>query len=370
MHTYPTPFKSQPRSLGTKAYPTLVNAHTHTRAHMHTNTHTHVHTHTGENKYSEQVGPKNGLPYYAIGMPGKDRTITFTQPCPAVVWSGGLLSSNYFSVLHPDVVSKSRQGKDVISVSAVIRRDDLTQEDADGGRKVRQVYLDYRMVLADGFRSQWASNTARKPLAETESDQFAISQGWKITPSFPDGVYEIRAVAECSEFASDDPFDRSETPAVQGVIDRKKPELLAFVSSSLGDSPTAGDYFVLTYSEDVICSGVLVDGNTRVTVKLELTSGTSKWAAKSGQLLYSCDGAEITFSIEPGATQLLQGRGAVEVTVGGVYDAAGNPASETTRKLMQGQAAKEQANLKAELTEVNSKLDLLLASDSAATARL
>ena len=126
----------------------------------------------------------------------------------------------------------------------------------------------------------------------------------------------LRAVAECSKEPS--PYhnlDATATKAIVGVVDRKPPTLVSATSSSNGHRWVAGDSVDVTYSEDIVCDGVVMD-ESKVMPQVRLTVGSSEYlSGASGVLQHSCHGPTIKIALPGGVTASLQGKTvAVEVT--------------------------------------------------------
>ena len=230
-------------------------------------------------------------------MPNPKRQIVFTQACPQIAWAGGLAAHPYFSVRSSGAVVGSAHKDGAAEVGVVTH---VPAE--DGGREVKKVFLDYRMVFHDGFKSRWHSSMV------PASDRVFLGKGangvysgaFTVVKTMDDGAYEVRAVAECTEEASSSPHDTSATAAIKGLVDREPPALVSFTSSSLSSTHGAGDVFTLTFSEDVVCQGRLVDGEGRAGVKMTVDFGggvSCTVAAK--QLRYSCAGARMTVAVAP-----------------------------------------------------------------------
>ena len=193
----------------------------------------------GENRYGHKSKDSNGIPYYALSMPNEQRSFEFTPECPHVNWSGRLLTDQGFSVLDGDRTS--------IDVAVAF---------SDAVRPIVRVGLEHRIVFDSGLASSWVGfATNEQAVLDPQGDGSFHSGTWEITESMADGNYEVRAVAECSEGFSTASYDSSVTSTLRGVVDRVVPELLSFVSTSLSNVFATGDHFVLTFSEDIVCTG-------------------------------------------------------------------------------------------------------------------
>jgi len=318
----------------------------------------------GENKYSEKAAPdanepgKPGIPYYAIGMPNPNRELVFTKACPQIDWASGLKAHPYFSVRSAGAIvgSKTVDGANEVRV--------VTHVPAEaGGREVMNVFLDYRMVFHDGFKARWHSSTV------DVSDRTVLASGangvytgdFAVTDTMDDGVYELRAVAECTEEASSSPHDQSSTTSIKGLVDRELPVLVSFTSSSMSDRHGAGDVFVLTFSEDVVCQGRLVDGERRTTVSMAIDFGVpaeASYTVVAEQLKYSCEGGRMTVSVpHPHTPDASAGAAIPMLSISGIVDFAGNALEAiTSRPLETGRAGEERNIIASNVASVNQSL--------------
>ena len=201
----------------------------------------------GENYYTHTMTDANtGLTPYAIGMYNEKRSIDFIPACPSLEWSGTLLRTQSFSVTS---TTPQRIDADVVVPNPVAER------------PIKGVFLDYRMVQADGFRTPWQSSTntdtdTRVRLQPTAGSRFSGSL--PIVADMKDGIYEIKAVAECTDDSSEDPFDMTETVVVQGRVSR-----VVFVAAQW-DSGGITDSVTVSYSGAVECQLV---GSAAVATK-------------------------------------------------------------------------------------------------------
>ena len=276
-------------------------------------------------------------------MPNPKRQIVFTQACPQIAWAGGLAAHPYFSVRSSGAVVGSAHKDGAAEVGVVTH---VPAE--DGGREVKKVFLDYRMVFHDGFKSRWHSSMV------PASDRVFLGKGangvysgaFAVAETMDDGAYEVRAVAECTEEASSSPHDTSATTPIKGLVDREAPTLVSFTSSSLSGRHGAGDVFVLTFSEEVVCKGRLADGEERATVKMAINFGVkASYTVAAKQLKYSCEGARMTVSVpHPHEPDASAGTEVPSITIEkrGVVDVAGNPLERIDgRRLVAGRAGEE-----------------------------
>ena len=281
---------------------------------------------TGENKGSEQVvDPASGLSYYAIGMNNPERTIEFTQPCPQVVLTEPL-QGFFFTT---DAKTKT------LDVGAFTNP-------STSSRAVNRVFFDYREDLGMGFSTRWISQVAPTDVITTVGASDTYAGKWTPPESLADGLYEIRAVAECTEEASSKPFDSTTTPVVRGILDRTEPKLLSFTSSSMTKEHSPGDHFTLKFSEPIVCDGNLVDEVTRAFLDATLTigaGGSAVYTIAARTLKHSCEGAEMTLStptFTPAASASLEDKTVSLTFTKGPWDAAGN---DGTRCLSQRTSA-------------------------------
>ena len=276
-------------------------------------------------------------------MPNPKRQIVFTQACPQIAWAGGLAAHPYFSVRSSGAVVGSAHKDGAAEVGVVTH---VPAE--DGGREVKKVFLDYRMVFHDGFKSRWHSSMV------PASDRVFLGKGangvysgaFAVAETMDDGAYEVRAVAECTEEASSSPHDTSATTPIKGLVDREAPTLVSFTSSSLSGRHGAGDVFVLTFSEEVVCKGRLADGEERATVKMAIDFGVkASYTVAAKQLKYSCEGARMTVSVpHPHEPDASAGTEVPSITIEkrGVVDVAGNPLERIDSwRLVAGRAGEE-----------------------------
>jgi len=295
----------------------------------------------GENKYSERVAdPASGIPYYALGMPNPKREIVWTEACPAAKWSGKLLEHPHFAVL-------AAGDNDAVPVQVHLA----------SGRKVLKAFMEHRTVSRGGHATPWRdTESERVGLALSHlADGTSLATGaWKINRGTAiDGTYEIRVVAECTAEVSTSPFDTSTTGTIRGDVDVTRPSLLAFTSTSLAETFSAGDHFTLLFSEPVVCSGYLADGKTTPKLKIQINYKGGSLTTDSGELVYACHGNEVRLG-HTGLAVGLVASGVEVVVYPGIYDVAGNlltdDAGGVKQPLKNSRAAVERG-------EVRSKLD-------------
>ena len=186
-----------------------------------------------------------GLSPYAIGMPNPERSIDFVEPCPAVAWSGALLKDGYFAV--------QATGAQTVDVAVVVAKPSET-------RPTQSVFLDYRMVLGNGFYTPWYSTTVAADARVTLSgDGSLFSKTWPILPTMKDGVYEVRAVAQCAETsATNGRFDSTMTGVIRGRVARTVPTVVDARASWM-EVPGAAteDSVTVTFSAPIECDNTV-----------------------------------------------------------------------------------------------------------------
>ena len=185
----------------------------------------------------------------------------------------------------------------------------------------------------------------------------ALHEGAWNVETMPNGQYEIRVVAECTEEPSFNAYDSSRTSVVGGFVDQSAPELLSFMTSSMSDTLAPGDHFVLVFTEEVVCSGFISDasssnGLTLSGLQLKITFGTAEsytTGTLRGSLDYSCQGNQIKVSIPTFSTAdaaKLAGEAIKLEIIKGLYDIHGNAAAPVAdRQLEIGQAGEERQQI-------------------------
>ena len=307
---------------------------------------------TGENLYAHRAKDSNGIPYYALSMPNKQRSFEFTPECPHVDWSGRLLTDQGFSVLYGDSTS--------IDVAVAF---------SDAVRPIVRVGLEHRIAFDSGLASSWVGfATNEQTVLGPQGGGSFYSGTWKITESMADGNYEVRVVAECSEGFSTASYDSSVTSTLRGVVDRVVPELLSFVSTSLSNVYATGDHFVLTFSEDIVCTG-FVNADVRADLELRIDFGTVATYVVGGQpgnLDYACKGNTITVSAPPFTVDVaneIAAKGThvpIKVTLSGLTDTAGNSIeTDTTKVMTNGRAGEERQIIAEKVDDVKSVIDIV-----------
>ena len=232
--------------------------------------------------------------------------------------------------------------------------------------------MEHRVVSGGGYASVW-QETERVPLVLTPlPGGGSLAEGdWAVERlAAIDGTYEIRVVAECTEEFSTSPFDTSTTGAIRGDVDVTPPTLLAFTSSSLGDTFGAGDHFTLLFSEPVVCSGHLADGVTTPTFRAQINYEGGSLTTDAGQLTHACQGNEVKLAAPGLAANLLAA--SVEVVVHpGLYDVAGNPfaAADVKQPLQNSSAAVERGEVRSKLAGLGSQSASINAKISSASNR-
>ena len=176
-------------------------------------------------------------------MPNAEQVIEFTPPCPSIEWSGDLVNDQFFSSLLG--------GDNTVDARAIIG--------TATGRDVLRVGLEYRLLLASGIKSPWHGFGDGKEVLLASTDGTEHSANWDVS-NYADGIYEVRATIECTESSPLETWDSSWSPTIKGVLDRAAPVLVQLSTSSNSGVFAPGDHFVLTYSEDIVCGGHLLDG--------------------------------------------------------------------------------------------------------------
>ena len=276
-----------------------------------------------------------------LSMPNPEQVVKFTKPCPAIDWSGDLLSKQQFSVLAGDVQA--------VDASVVVR------EDKPGNREFTRVALEWRVVHGPGAHSTWHGLDTNEAVPLAPGGGRLFTGSWNVR-TMEDSAYEIRVVAECTELPSSRPYDSSTTGTVRGVVDRAGPELLTFTTSSFSDVFAEGDHFILTFTETIVCHGYLADanrGNGLTTAALELlVSFGGKKSFKSGPLPgnldYACEGNELKVSAPAFTAATARDVAGEEISVkifGGLYDRHGNGVVPVDGKVLASGRAGEERQL-------------------------
>ena len=279
-----------------------------------------------------------------LRMPNKDGAITFTPACPAIEWSGQLLERQFFSAtcsaegIGDHLCTAHARGVDAAVVVSGAR-----------DRPVKRVALEWRVVLGAGFKSTWHGLNTGEAFLLTSNGKTLYSGKWNVPLTFEDGTYEVRAVVECTDLPSSDPHDFRVLPAIRGVVDFTAPELISVTTSSLSATFAKGDYMLLLFSEDVVCSGWMVDGKSKAAVDATVNFGKQKSfiiGKLPGNLDYSCEGPQMKVAIpafDAAAAKEVAGLPISVELFGGIYDLAGNSmmkGSKTT-VLSAGRASEE-----------------------------
>jgi len=287
-----------------------------------------------------------------LSMPNAEQVIEFTPPCPSIEWSGVLVNDQFFSSLSG--------GDNTVDARAIIG--------TATGRDVLRVGLEYRLLLASGITSPWHGFGDGKEVLLASTDGTEYSANWDVS-NHADGIYEVRATIECTESSPLETWDSSWSPTVKGVLDRAAPVLVQLSTSSNSGVFAPGDHFVLTYSEDIVCGGHLLDGVTKADLKATITFGDDgerfTTGVESANILHSCDGPEVKLalpSFDAAAAESVAGE-AIAITVEGLYDLAGNPAvAVTDRVLAAGGAGNERDAIKSSLVTVHGSVGSVLDS--------
>ena len=270
----------------------------------------------GEGKYTWQdTDPTTDLPFYAIGMPVAGRQIVWTETCPAITWSGSVLSNGGAVILAGGPAS--------FDASAVIAAAADTLEPARSSAG---------LVTAWKVRVRAVTGALRW---ETFVDMDETSPGVATTTvdlsMLPDGAYEAQAMADClsgSRAQMQAPgYGDSRTASLLIHLDRTRPAVIHVKTSSGGSTYSSGDGVRIQFSEEVQCTGHLLDGATqaKAVIKVAFAGGLVLDSSTTPPgLRLACSGSVVVAAV----TSVLDASSAVgetmRITVSGVYDLAGN----------------------------------------------
>jgi hypothetical protein len=150
----------------------------------------------------------------------------------------------------------------------------------------------------------------------------------------PDGEYEIKVVTLCEPIVGFADYAYSSTTVINGVIDRKKPQVVAVASSSSDVFIGVGDVITATYNEPIKC---LMDTKAYATV-----------GGKNLPLVnLACEGNTISMSIPSWFNDFVVNSaglplGETTIKLENVFDLAGNEAEAIAERLQRGESARKQ----------------------------
>jgi hypothetical protein len=259
-----------------------------------------------------------------VGEP-TDRKIKWIQRCPAVAWSGDILSDDTFVV-------NSNEGHAAVAFSVL----DPTHGAWDTSLFER-VEFQYREVgavnwIANGDLSVPLPSAA----AYVDGTHSVFASEWSPANDIQAGEYEIRVVTLCTMIA-DSPaeYQQSSTPIVRGRVDKSPPRVVGITASS---GKTAnfepGDLITVTFNEPILCSGTRPDVHRSVVpgFALRIADGSAV-----DDLVVSCDGRTVIVALTAaGAIALGAQTGVLKVTFSNVYDLAGNGLSGSAEVIVSG----------------------------------
>lgn len=263
----------------------------------------------------------------ALGMAGgaDKRVVRYLQSCPALQWSGDIKAESTFIIdadtsHRVDFVVSNPTGMNFKSLEPVFKG----------------LEFQYRFVDTGNVKWLSAAGNSIELDADTAAPKEAFVKGrWKGPPSTsPDGVYDIRVVAKCTNDAPLDEYSHSSTSTLQGVVDRKPPTMLSAILASGGRILLPGGLVTATFDEGILCQRQL-----DLTLTTAFSGGAESivFSVQDNHLNYVCRGPAISIALtEDGVNAFNNKIPDLSVLVGatvtlsvrsGVVDAAGNAAA-------------------------------------------
>jgi len=142
-------------------------------------------------------------------------------------------------------------------------------------------------------------------------EPMSVSIDWALPTLLPDGQYELRAFTSCDNGVG------GSIPAT-GRLDRHSPEV--FGSPQPADNSLAlGDAISITFNESIDCTSV-----SGLTVGMAVAGGGQNITTST-----TCNGTTVSIAVVTPSLDQLEGE-ALEVTVSGIKDLAGNTLVGTT----------------------------------------
>ncbi|MCP3994662.1 MAG: Ig-like domain-containing protein, partial [bacterium] len=171
---------------------------------------------------------------------------------------------------------------------------------------ITAIGAEYREVGTEGWTEIVRVDAENIPL-DGQGDPGSVTVFWDVSSGINDGVYELCAFSFC------EPGGRVRSPAVMGVIDKQKPEVLSLEPAD--DIMALGDQIVITFNEEIDCD--TVNGNTAKVVIEEIGDDTPVTSS------LVCNGTSIVITPTSPLISDMEGKTLI-AEVSGIKDVAGN----------------------------------------------